>query len=214
VLGALFARYAMRCAAAMRRAPADDRVPLFGELPDAAVRGTAGGSLLPAATLSGARWQQAGTFAAPLLLAVVVALILYVSLLSRSSLRVATTWLAALQSMSWARASRSDMFNNVLLYMPLGFCLALLMEPRLGRAAALPIATLLGAALSLTLELLQARSSRACRATQTSRSMRAERLWARSPDRRGTRLAPASRRRTIRRAIRARSRRRSSHSGS
>ena len=95
-------------------------------------------------------------FAAPLLLAVVVALILYVSLFPFEFASSRPTWLAALHSMSWARASRSDMFNNVLLYMPFGFCLALLMEPRLGRAAALPIATLLGAALSLTLELLQA----------------------------------------------------------
>jgi len=95
-------------------------------------------------------------FAAPLLLAVVVALILYVSLFPFEFAASRPAWLAALHSMSWARASRSDMFNNVLLYLPLGFCLALLMEPRLGRAAALPIATLLGAALSLTLELLQA----------------------------------------------------------
>lgn len=95
-------------------------------------------------------------FAAPLLLAVVVALILYVSLFPFEFASSRPTWLAALHSMSWARASRSDMFNNVLLYLPFGFCLALLMEPRLGRAAALPIATLLGAALSLTLELLQA----------------------------------------------------------
>jgi len=95
-------------------------------------------------------------FAAPLLLAVVVALILYVSLFPFEFASSRPTWLAALHSMSWARASRSDMFNNVLLYMPFGFCLALLMEPRLGRAAALPLATLLGAALSLTLELLQA----------------------------------------------------------
>ena len=95
-------------------------------------------------------------FAAPLLLAVVVALILYVSLFPFEFASSRPTWLAALHSMSWARASRSDMFNNVLLYMPFGFCLALLMEPRLGRAGALPIATVLGAALSLTLELLQA----------------------------------------------------------
>jgi hypothetical protein len=95
-------------------------------------------------------------FAAPLLLAVVVALILYVSLFPFEFAPAHPTWRAALDSMSWARASRSDMLNNVLLYLPFGFCLALLIEPRTGRLAALPIATLTGAALSLTLELLQA----------------------------------------------------------
>jgi glycopeptide antibiotics resistance protein len=95
-------------------------------------------------------------FAAPLLLAVVVALILYVSLYPFEFATSRPTWQAALHSMSWARASRSDMFNNVLLYLPLGFCLLLLIEPRTGRFAALPIAALIGATLSLTLELLQA----------------------------------------------------------
>jgi glycopeptide antibiotics resistance protein len=95
-------------------------------------------------------------FAAPLLLAVVVALILYISLYPFEFAPAHPTWLAALHSMSWARASRSDMFNNVLLYLPLGFCLLLLIAPRTGRFAALPISTLIGAALSLTLELLQA----------------------------------------------------------
>jgi hypothetical protein len=95
-------------------------------------------------------------FAAPLLLAVVVALILYVSLYPFEFAPTHPSWHAALDSMSWARASRSDMFNNVLLYLPFGFCLVLLIEPRVGRLAALPMATLAGAALSLTLELLQA----------------------------------------------------------
>jgi glycopeptide antibiotics resistance protein len=95
-------------------------------------------------------------FAAPLLLVVIVGLILYVSLYPFEFSPGRPGWLAALQSMTWARASRSDMFNNVLLYTPLGFCLALLMEPRAGRLSALPIATAGGALLSLTLELLQA----------------------------------------------------------
>jgi glycopeptide antibiotics resistance protein len=95
-------------------------------------------------------------FAAPLLLVVIVGLILYVSLYPFEFAPNRPGWLAALHSMSWARASRSDMFNNVLLYAPLGFCLALLTEPRAGRLAALPIATAAGALLSLTLELLQA----------------------------------------------------------
>jgi hypothetical protein len=48
------------------------------------------------------------------------------------------------------------MFNNVLLYVPLGFVLTLLVEPRLGRTAALLLATVAGAVFSLSMELLQA----------------------------------------------------------
>jgi VanZ family protein len=48
------------------------------------------------------------------------------------------------------------MFNNVLLYAPFGFCIALLVEPRWGRVAGLVAGALLGAALSLSLEVLQA----------------------------------------------------------
>ena len=95
-------------------------------------------------------------FAAPLLLFVILGLIVYVSLYPFEFATGRPGWLAALDSMTWARASRSDMFNNVLLYAPLGFCLALLVEPRTGRLAALPVVTLAGGVLSLTLELLQA----------------------------------------------------------
>ena len=64
--------------------------------------------------------------------------------------------LAAVELLTWARASRGDMLNNVLLYMPLGFCVALIVEPRFGRAAAMGAALIAGAALSLSMELLQA----------------------------------------------------------
>ncbi len=64
--------------------------------------------------------------------------------------------LAALDLLTWARASRGDMLNNVLLYAPLGFCLALIVEPRLGRPVALAAAAIVGTALSLSMELLQA----------------------------------------------------------
>jgi len=95
-------------------------------------------------------------FAAPLLLAVIVALILYVSLFPFEFAPDRPGWIVALKSMTWARASRSDMFNNVLLYAPLGFCLVLLLEPRTGRIGAIALATVGGAALSLTMELAQA----------------------------------------------------------
>jgi VanZ family protein len=95
-------------------------------------------------------------FAAPLLLAVVVALILYVSLYPFRFGADGPTVAEALRQLSWARASRGDMFNNVLLYVPLGFCLALAVEPRVGRVAALAGGLAGGALLSLAMELAQA----------------------------------------------------------
>ena len=94
--------------------------------------------------------------AAPLLLAVAVLLILYVSLYPFRFLADGPSMLAALDLLTWARASRGDMLNNVLLYAPLGFCIALIVEPRLKRVAALLAAVIGAAALSLSMELLQA----------------------------------------------------------
>ena len=74
-------------------------------------------------------------FAAPLLLAVITGLIVYVSLypfrfeLDGPSLR------EALHALSWQRAGRGDMLNNLLLYVPFVFCVALVIEPRSGRTA-------------------------------------------------------------------------------
>ncbi|MCX7052871.1 MAG: VanZ family protein [Proteobacteria bacterium] len=95
-------------------------------------------------------------FAAPLLLAVVTGLIVYVSLYPFRFIPDGPALLDALRSLSWARAGRGDMFNNVLLYIPFGFCVALLIEPRWGRFTGIVVGTLLGAMLSLGLELLQA----------------------------------------------------------
>lgn len=95
-------------------------------------------------------------FAAPLLLAVFLALILYVSLYPFGFAADGPPVLETLGKLTWARASRGDMFNNVLLYAPLGFCLALLLEPRLGRIGGIVATTLLGAMLSLCMEILQA----------------------------------------------------------
>ena len=94
--------------------------------------------------------------AAPLLLSVAVLLILYVSLYPFRFAPDGPSMLAALDLLTWARASRGDMLNNVLLYAPLGFCLALIVEPRLGRPVALATSVIVGAALSLSMELLQA----------------------------------------------------------
>ena len=95
-------------------------------------------------------------FAAPLLLAVVTGLIVYVSLYPFRFIADGPALVDALRSLSWARAGRGDMFNNVLLYVPFGFCVALLLEPRWGRFTGIVVGTLLGAMLSLGLELLQA----------------------------------------------------------
>ena len=72
-------------------------------------------------------------FAAPLLLAVVIALIVYVSLYPFRFAPDGPSMVEALGRLTWARAGRSEMLNNVLLYLPFGFCLALLVEPRFGR---------------------------------------------------------------------------------
>jgi VanZ family protein len=95
-------------------------------------------------------------FAAPLLLAAVVALILYVSLYPFRFHAEAPALLETLRQMTWARAGRSDMLNNVLLYVPLGFCLVLVLEPRLGRLWAVPLGAAGGVLLSLALEVTQA----------------------------------------------------------
>jgi VanZ family protein len=95
-------------------------------------------------------------YAAPVLLAVVVVLILYVSLYPFRFEPEGRSIADALGLLTWARASRSDMFNNVLLYVPLGFVLTLLVEPRFGRTVALLLATVAGAGFSLSMELLQA----------------------------------------------------------
>jgi glycopeptide antibiotics resistance protein len=95
-------------------------------------------------------------FAAPLLLAVVVALILYVSLWPFRFHGEAPAVLDTLRQLGWARAGRSDMFNNVLLYVPLGFCLVLVIEPRLRRTWGIVLAVAGGLLLSLAVELSQA----------------------------------------------------------
>jgi glycopeptide antibiotics resistance protein len=95
-------------------------------------------------------------FAAPLLLAAVVALILYVSLYPFRFHAEAPAVLDTLRELDWARAGRSDMFNNVLLYVPLGFCLVLVAEPRFGRLWGIALGVVCGALLSLGIELTQA----------------------------------------------------------
>jgi VanZ family protein len=63
--------------------------------------------------------------------------------------------LHALSQLSWQRAGRGDRIANVLLYLPLGFCLFLLCARRFHRFSSLLAATLISAMLSLTIEVLQ-----------------------------------------------------------
>lgn len=94
----------------------------------------------------------------PWLLLVVVALIAYGSLYPFNFKPDAVDGgvLRAFMQLSWQRAGRGDRISNVLLYLPLGFCLFLLLAARFKRAAALALAAVLGALLSLTIEAAQA----------------------------------------------------------
>lgn len=63
-------------------------------------------------------------------------------------------WSALLQ-LSWARAGRGDRVSNVLLYVPLGFCVFLYLDGRIRRRAAVIAALLVGITLSLAIEVAQ-----------------------------------------------------------
>lgn len=93
----------------------------------------------------------------PWLLLLVVALIAYGSLypFNLKPDAVEGGVLEALRELSWARAGRGDRIANVLLYLPLGFCLFLWLSTRMRRAAAVVVAVALGAMLSLGIEVAQ-----------------------------------------------------------
>ena len=93
----------------------------------------------------------------PWLLLVVLALIVYGSLYPFNFKPDAMQGgvLEALRQLSWVRAGRGDRISNVLLYLPLGFCLFLWLETRWHRAPSMVVATLLGTLLSLSIEIAQ-----------------------------------------------------------
>jgi VanZ family protein len=93
----------------------------------------------------------------PLLLIAVVALIVYGSLypFRFKPDAIEGGLLEALRQLSWARAGRGDRISNVLLYLPLGFCLFLWLNSRLNRRSAVGVALLLGTLLSLVIEVAQ-----------------------------------------------------------
>jgi len=93
----------------------------------------------------------------PWLLAVVVALIVYGSLYPFNFKPDAIEGgvLEAVRQLSWARAGRGDRIANVLLYLPLGFCLFLWLDVRLRRGPAMLLGIALGTLLSLVIEVAQ-----------------------------------------------------------
>lgn len=93
----------------------------------------------------------------PWLLLAVLALIVYGSLypFNFKSDAIAGGVLEALRQLSWARAGRGDRVANVLLYVPLGFCLFLWLEGRFKGGLSLLLATVLGTLVSLAIEVAQ-----------------------------------------------------------
>lgn len=92
----------------------------------------------------------------PWLTAAVVALILYGSLYPFNLKPDAQgDLLAALSQLSWARAGRGDRISNVLLYLPLGFCLYLWLNERMRQGPSVTVAWVLGTLLSLGIEVAQ-----------------------------------------------------------
>jgi VanZ family protein len=89
------------------------------------------------------------------LLAVIVFLIAVGSLYPFSFSVVGPEALARLGTLPRAGTTRSDVAANVLLYVPLGTCLAWLLAARFGGARAVLVATLFGAALSWAIESAQ-----------------------------------------------------------
>jgi VanZ family protein len=91
------------------------------------------------------------------LLLVVLALIVYGSLypFDFEPDAVQGGVLEAFRQLSWQRAGRGDRISNVLLYLPLGFCLFLWLELRWHRAVSMIVAMVLGTLLSLSIEIAQ-----------------------------------------------------------
>ncbi len=89
------------------------------------------------------------------LLAVIGFLIVFGSLYPFSFSLTGADELARLGGLPRAGTTRSDVAANVLLYLPLGTCLAWLLAPRLGSTLAVAAATLIGASLSFAIETAQ-----------------------------------------------------------
>jgi len=89
------------------------------------------------------------------LLAVIGFLIVFSSLYPFSFALTGAEQLGPFGGLPRAGTTRSDVAANVLLYVPLGTCLAWLLAPRVGNTLAVAAATLIGAALSFAIETAQ-----------------------------------------------------------
>jgi VanZ family protein len=89
------------------------------------------------------------------LLAFIGFLIVFSSLYPFSFSLTGAEAIARIGGLPRAGTTRSDVAANVLLYLPLGTCLAWLLAPRLGSALAVAAATLIGATLSFAVETAQ-----------------------------------------------------------
>lgn len=100
--------------------------------------------------------SETGGRAARWLLVVVIFLIVYGSLFPFRFEDAGISSFAGLRAaLPWARTTRSDIAANLLLYLPLGACLAWLLAARTGMVVALAGAALAGALLSTTIEVAQ-----------------------------------------------------------
>jgi len=93
----------------------------------------------------------------PWLLLAVVALVAYGSLypFNLKPDAVGLPVLDALRELTWARAGRGDRIANVLLYLPLGFCLLLWLSPFMRRSLSIVATVALGSLLSFAIEVSQ-----------------------------------------------------------
>lgn len=89
------------------------------------------------------------------LLAVIGFLVVFSSLYPFSFSLTGAEEFGRLGTLPRAGTTRSDVAANVLLYLPLGTCLAWLLAPRLGSTLAVAAATLIGAGLSFAVETAQ-----------------------------------------------------------
>jgi VanZ family protein len=89
------------------------------------------------------------------LVAVILFLVVFGSLYPFSFASDGMSPIELLRGLSFARTTRSDVAANVLLYLPLGACLAWLFAARVGGPAAVALATLAAAALSFSIEFAQ-----------------------------------------------------------
>lgn len=95
---------------------------------------------------------------APWLLLAVIALIAYGSLypFRFEPEAVRGGLLQAIRELTWARANRGDRVSNVLLYLPLGFCVYLWLSARLGFLRTALVALAVGFSVSFSIEIAQA----------------------------------------------------------